>query len=51
MPSTQTALLQDHESSLNTLQARISYHFADQQLLLRALIHNLRPFLPSFVTI
>ena len=40
MPSTQTALLQDHETSLNTLQARISYHFADQQLLLRALIHS-----------
>ena len=40
MPSTQTALLQDHETSLNTLQARISYHFADQKLLLRALIHS-----------
>ena len=40
MPSTQTALLQDHETSLNMLQARISYHFADQQLLLRALIHS-----------
>ena len=25
MPSTQTALLQDHETSLNTLQARISF--------------------------